>query len=481
VATPDTRLREYLPSARELALLFAARGIACVAAWASGFRALSDDDYARITIAQRFAQAPHLDPSGTSWLPAPFWVYGAAFRVFGTGLDVARATAIATSLAATALVFVAARLLGVNRFGALLGAALSCLLLNYSALLGVAAVPEVPSAALLLFSAATLARAEPSIRGFGAISLTAACLSRYEAWPVALVFAAFCCWDGLRTGRSIFAGYAALALLGPGLWLLSGRVEHGDALFFVARVAAYRRALGGNDTSAAKRLFQYPWLVLRDEASVWVVWLILAFMQPKDAYPGRFGRCEIALLAMLAFLMLGCIRDGVPTHHAGRVLLPIWFFGCVACGHCFARGATDRARRVQIAIIVVAIGTIPFTPGLVLAEDFAKRSDELTVGTVARRYTRSALAIDTPDYGYFAVQAGFGSPAGTSVLDDHDPRRPTPSPFSDSATLERALEAQHARFVVSTLEHAPLLAARCREQWRSARFAIFSCLPPAAK
>ncbi|HEX3855498.1 MAG TPA: hypothetical protein VHW01_31260, partial [Polyangiaceae bacterium] len=71
MVTPEARLREFLPNTRELALLLAARGIACVLAWDNGFRALSDDDYARISIAQRFAHTPHIDPSGTSWLPAP--------------------------------------------------------------------------------------------------------------------------------------------------------------------------------------------------------------------------------------------------------------------------------------------------------------------------------------------------------------------------------------------------------------------------
>ena len=478
MATPEAPLREFLPNARELALLFAARGLACVAAWMSGFRALSDDDYARISIAQRFAHAPHFDPSGTSWLPAPFWAYGAAFRAFGTGLGVARATAIVLSLGATVLVYVAARLLGVNRLGALLGATLSCLVLNYSALLGIASVPEVPCAALSLFSAAALSRAEPSLRGLGAISLIAACLSRYEAWPIALLFAAFCCSDALRKRRVIFAGCAALALVGPVLWLLLGRLEHGAALFFIARVTAYRRALGGHDVSTVKRLLEYPWLALRDEPSVWVVWLISTFIRPRDAYPGRFGRCELALLAMLAFLMLGSVQDGVPTHHAGRVLLPIWFFGCIACGYCLARVATDRARRVSVAVVVVAMATIPFSPGLVLLDgDFARRSGELAVGAMARQYTSSALAIDTPDYGYFAVQAGFGSPLGTSVLDEHDPRRPSANPFASPQALDRTLRDRNAGFVIVTKAHAALLDSRCSELWDNASFALFQCAP----
>ncbi len=53
-----------------------AKLVASLAVLGSGFRAVSEDDYARIVIAQRFAAAPRLDPSGTRWLPLPFWLYG---------------------------------------------------------------------------------------------------------------------------------------------------------------------------------------------------------------------------------------------------------------------------------------------------------------------------------------------------------------------------------------------------------------------
>jgi hypothetical protein len=57
-----------------------------------GFSHVSDDDYARIVIAEQFAHAPHLDPSATSWLPLPFWINGAAMMVLGRSLGVARAS-----------------------------------------------------------------------------------------------------------------------------------------------------------------------------------------------------------------------------------------------------------------------------------------------------------------------------------------------------------------------------------------------------
>ena len=482
---PETRLRDLLPDARELAVLFGARGLACVAAWRSGFRALSDDDYARISIAQRFAQEPSFDPSGTSWLPAPFWAYGAAFRAFGAGLGVARTLAIVLSLAATVLVYVAARVLGTTRIAAVVASVLSCMLVPYSAFLGLAALPEVPCAALLLFSAATLAIDAPLLRALGGASLIVACLSRYEAWPVAAACAALCSWDALVQRRWAFLGCALLALTGPALWLIASYFSHGDAWFFIGRVTAYRRALGGADVPLWRRLAEYPWALIWNALGLCILFPIFLFMAPKTRQPDapHYTRCALALLSMLAFLILGSVRDGVPTHHAARVLLPLWFFGCVVAGREFARRATDAAGRRRVAIVVAAITTIPLVEGLHLpsSEGFAQRALELEAGNAARMETKLGLAIDTTDYGYFAVQAGFGSPLGTSVLDDHDPRRPQSafaSPFSSSDLLERTLREKNARFAVLTTAHAPLLAARCDELWRNTGFVLFRC--PAA-
>ena len=485
---PETRLREFLPDMRELAVLFGARGLACVAAWRAGFRALSDDDYARISIAQQFAQHARLDASGTSWLPAPFWAYGGAFRLFGTELGVARALAIVLALAATVLVYVAARVLGTTRMAAVVAAVLSCMLVPYSAFLGVAALPEVPCAALLLFSAATLAVSDPQMRALGGGALILACLSRYEAWPIAAVCACFCLWDALRQRRVAYLGGAALALAGPLLWLLSSHLNHGEAWFFIGRVTAYRRALGGYDAPLWRRLLEYPVGLLWNALGLFVLFPIFFFMARKtpDSDGPRYARCAVALLAMLAFLMLGSVRDGVPTHHAARVLLPLWFFGCVVAGREFARRATDTAGRRRVVVVIAALTSIPLVQGLHLPdnEGFAERGQEVEAGKAARQETKLGLAIDTPDYGYFAVQAGFGSPLGTSVLDDHDPRRPKPSgasPFSSTEALEQALRAQNARFAVLTSAHAPLLAPRCDELWRNAGFVLFRCPPPAPK
>lgn len=484
MAVPEPGLREALPRAGEAALLGAFRALASLSAYASGFRALSDDDYARITIAQRFAAAPHFDPSGTSWLPFPFWLYGAAFRVFGTDLAVARATAIALGTLATLLVYSAARVLGASRTGAMFAAALATLL-PYSALLGIAAVPEVPCAALILFGAATLARREPSSRMLGAIALCLATLSRYEAWPVALCFAGCCAWDARRKPK--FALAAAFALLGLAAWLVVGRAEHGSATFFIARVTSYKQALGASESGPLLvRVLEYPGLLIRAEPEIFALLLVLFIFGWRHADRKKlapFSRPCVALLSLLAFLVWGSARDGAPTHHAARVLLPIWFFLCAVIGAAFTRLFDGSSRQHRAALLGAATAAAALglwlRPKLTNVEAFAERSLELAAGSEAKRRGLDALALDSHDYGYFAIQAALGTPQKTIVLDDHDPRHAmVGDPFASGDELARLLNERGARFLLATHEHVVVAAQACDELWTNPGFALFRCSEP---
>src|SRR5947199_83706 len=81
---------------------------------------------------------------------------------------------------------------------AALAAAVLSAILPWSARLGVATVPELPTAALALLALGSLApprggedeRALLRRRPWGGAALLAACLSRYEVWPLAAGFAA---------------------------------------------------------------------------------------------------------------------------------------------------------------------------------------------------------------------------------------------------------------------------------------------------
>src|SRR5689334_17211702 len=110
---------------RDAALVSLLKAAASALVLLIGFRAVSDDDFARVVIAERWAHAPRLDPSGTSWLPVPFWVMGTALLGLGRSLLVARGTALLLGLGAALAVYVAARWITSDRTSALAGAAIA--------------------------------------------------------------------------------------------------------------------------------------------------------------------------------------------------------------------------------------------------------------------------------------------------------------------------------------------------------------------
>ena len=58
---------------------------------------------------------------------------------------------------------------------------------------------------------------------------------------MAAACAAFGLWDAIRQRRLAYLGGVVLALAGPMLWLILGRVSHGDAWFFCADLADLSR------------------------------------------------------------------------------------------------------------------------------------------------------------------------------------------------------------------------------------------------
>src|SRR5512145_40691 len=250
-----------------------------LAVLSTGFRSISDDDYARVTIAQEFAIQPRLDPSGTSWLPLPFWVYGGAMKALGVGLNTAQGLAVVLGVAGAVAVWSLARLAGLSQRGALL----ACLIgasIPHAAYYGAAMAPDYPTAVLVLAAAISPLSKQGGIRVLGACCAGAATLSRYETWSVAVVVLAFAVLDCCRpaANRRWLLGTALLAPLGPIAWMVHGLANHHDAFFFLKRVAAYRRALGENELSLSERLLKQPLALFtgEPELAIAVVLLLLA-------------------------------------------------------------------------------------------------------------------------------------------------------------------------------------------------------------
>jgi hypothetical protein len=453
------------PAAAAAAVL-AVRGAVSAVVLGSGFRAVSDDDYARAVIAEQWAHAPRWDASGTSWLPFPFWVTGAAMKLAGRDLVTARAVAVLLGLGAALLLYLAARWLGETPMVAG-AAAVAATLFPWSARLGVATAPELFTAALVVLSLASLASVDGGRRRLlGGLGLLAATLSRYETWPVALVFAGLSALDARRAGgrseRASLLGAAALALAGPLVWAGWNHVAHGDALHFLARVAAYRQALGGAEGGAAGRLWAYPLAIAREEPEV--VALLVAALAVTAVVGGvaalrarlaPWARPAAVAAVQVAALSLAMIKDGAPTHHPERAVLAEMLLLAMIGGALAARALASGAPRRPLALGAIA-GAVALAAwsgrGARPSEDFALRRDEEAIGAAAAGICPPGerALIEVADYGYLAVTAALGRPEDAlpdRSVDPRDPRRP--SSFAGAAELGLRVTTSGARWVVA--------------------------------
>lgn len=466
-----------MPSSRALrhALGVAlSRVLVSLACLYSGFRGVSDDDYSRVVIAARFADHPSFDPSGTSWLPLPFWLYGVPMALFGDSLFVARAVAVSLGAASSVLVWLAAKVLGFSERAALLGA-LAAVLLPYGAWLSAAMVPEAPTAALLLFGCVSLVRPEPKLRAWGGVAMGAACFCRYESWAPALVFGLLTALDAWRTRRRALAIAAALACLPIALWLLHGVVRHGDALFFVTRVQQYRAALGGPTHGWLGALWQTPFALVRFEPELFAVTAValgLSLRAGQSPFGPTAWRPLGALGALVLFLMVADATGGSATHHPERSLLPVfWFLSLLAAG-LVARFADEDERPWRLPALALPLA---LAASLLLRPDvrgtFGDRREEEQVGGVLRRLGARNVALDTDDFGFFAMQAALGN-GKSHPLDDHDPRRAADARPRTTTALAAQLRRNHAEWLVTPRGRGPLSAPLGQVRLTTPRFNV---------
>jgi hypothetical protein len=444
--------------------------------WATGFRAVSDDDFARVVIAQGFARAPSLDPSGTSWLPLPFWVTGGVMALLGRELWVARAVALVLGVVAALVVHQAARWLLRDERPALIGALLAALV-PWSLRLGVATVPELPVAAAIVLAAASTAPGwTPRRRLWGGAALAAACLARYEPWLVALPFAVITLIDArlVRARNRVRLGVAAaLPLAAMGGWIAWNAHRHGDALAFLERVASYRRALGGEGVGGegggpARAVGEYLLALVVAEpelicaTGVLVVVAVVTGVGRDVAVASR--RAALLLGCQIAMLVVAGVKDGAPTHHPERALLAPLLFVAVIAGALLVelqRAGGTRTRRGAIAALVV----VALLGGRSIRKRhppaMAPRGDEVAVADRVAAVVPAGerVLIEVVDYGYFAVQAGSGRPEDLVPDRDLDPRKEkVASAFRGQSALEARAREVGARWVVG---RAPIAGSAC--------------------
>jgi hypothetical protein len=434
--------RELLGDVAIIAIVHAA---ACSLAIALGFDHVSDDDYSRVTIAQSFAHAPRLDPSGTSWLPFPFWALGSVMAIAGRSLGVARAASIAFASLAASLPYVAMRSSGAPRGRAMLAVGLATLS-PWSLWLGAATVPESFTASFTAAAAIALgceSETRASVRGqIGfAIALLAACLSRYEAWPVAAVLAIVLATRALRPASTASTAsmprsrtllvLAAIVAVGPLAWMAWNAHAHGDALHFFQRVARFKRAIGEGSPDTLTGLLLYPRLLVAMRPDVLFA-IACAFALARTLVPSRpelLRRWRVPLVcaaAQIAFLAVGNARDGAPAHHAERALLGVVFIGAACAADVIARAPRRIAAVIAASWLVSGVLTLHPVPG---SGGDDERKAQVAVGKRLREEAAEHVIVTPCAYEHFALIASYAAPERVEI------RPATGSPVSPACPL----------------------------------------------
>jgi hypothetical protein len=228
--------------------------VALVVGWRVGTPLLSYDDIYRALFAHEWARAPYFFTERLVWLPFPLMATGLAVRVTGEVFW----TALAVDLAASAVAIWFVYRLTEERFGALAAWVAAGLfgLTPWVVFLALSRYGEPVLLAAVAIGAHHWLRFADRGGGralmWASLALTAAALSRYEAWPLAAAFAvhvAATAWSSraraparsaARPGWSV--AWAALPLVAMGIWVAKnlavyGHPVYGGALGFLPAAA----------------------------------------------------------------------------------------------------------------------------------------------------------------------------------------------------------------------------------------------------
>lgn len=437
-------MRERAGDAAALVALKFALGAAVLA---MGFTHVSDDDYARTVIAEQFAHAPRLDPSGTSWLPFPFWIAGFAMAACGRTLASARAIAVLLGAVSVAAPYLAMRAAKMARWPAL-AATILAMALPWNAWLGVATVPEAPAGALLAAALLTMNR-EAVLAGampWAALALLASSLSRYEGWPACAVFGVFAVAQSVsptlnagRTERTKPWIWALLAVAGPLLWMAWNAYAHGSAFHFVARVTNFRRATGAADIPLREKLFAYPWGLAYETPEVALLGVVgITGLVANRSQCRRWLWAALGCAAILAFLIEGDLRDGAPTHHPERALAALWWVLPALGIDALASASSRLGHRAAGAIAAVALcAWAAFLPGRWRGypgtSDWDRRDPQIARGEAMRARHVASAEVTPCSYEHFALLAAWGEPERAQL----DPLLHTPPTPDCPRVVER--------------------------------------------
>jgi len=424
---PARTLEGRVPLAVDIAVVVLLRLGASLWLRNKGFSHVSDDDYARVVTSQLFAHEPKLDPTGTSWLPFPFWVTGSAMRAFGRSLEVAGVVGFVLGALASVPPHLAALAVGCGR-RTVLGAMLFASFIPWNAWLAGSVVPESWTHGLI--AAAVLGCGVPRARPLLAIGMLVATLSRYEAWPVALMLAGIAVVDAIRGPegrRRLAVATAAVAIAGPLAWMAWNLHAHGSATHFAARVAAYRQSLGAAAIPLGDKLTGYPRAVWTLSPMLTIAVAVAVVILVATKRFDRFRWSAACAAGLLAFLVYGDVKDGAPTHHPERALTAlVWVFAVLSAdGVAAAFAELSRVGRQTRTLFALAVGAalaawVVTLPGRMLqfparAAD-EDRTTQIRRGEELRLQGATAVTLEPCAYEHFALMAGYGAPERVTVL-----------------------------------------------------------------
>lgn len=398
-----------------------------------GFSHISDDDFARIVIAQEFVHAPKLDPSGTSWLPFPFWVTGGVMMAFGRSIEVARAVALTMGALGATMVYASLRHVGVARWTALAGTTLG-MALPWNAWLGAATVPEGFTGAFTAAAAIGMAPRDEDdgpvgeLRPWMALGLLAAAWSRYETWPVCAVVAAAGAYRILRRWQrdrtfSKADLWAFLPALGPLAWMAWNAHAHGDATHFVARVTAYRHAVGAAGAPLGEKLLVYPRALVSEPLVVPLLLLVVIAIASRRDFRARWAPALLAGASVMAFLIYGELKEGAPTHDPERPLVALFWLvaalGPASLAALFALHNKQQASAMPgwgLHGLWMVANVFAVARTLSLDETgISDRHAQLIRGDLLRRQRAESIVLTPCAFEHFALIAAHGAPEIFSV------------------------------------------------------------------
>jgi hypothetical protein len=87
--------------------------------------------------------------------------------------------------------------------------------------------------------------------------------------------------------------------------------------------------------------------------------------------------------------------------------------------------------------------------------------------------------VDTDDYAFFAVMAGFQRVNQCQPLREHDPRRAEPDPWASSDALRARLSTLGAQYLIAARSRLPKLAEEAEILLSTEAYALVRLAPKA--